>query len=189
MSEWFDPLAHEYWIDGNLAPGVTGRLTRAGLIDAQWFTPDSLDRGQAVHRITASRAARIKRDRPVIIPAALMGYIAAYEAFEREHLPEWEQIETPLYSRKLWTCGTPDRIGRLRGRSKRAIVDLKTGAPMAWHDAQLGGYLALDGGSVDECELYDLYLGDDGRFRFVRVPSESLAVARFLNIVVEQGGL
>lgn len=188
MSEWFDPLAHEYWIDGNLAPGVTGRLARAGLIDSQWFTPESVNRGNAVHRITASRAARMKCDRPTIIPANLMGYIAAYEAFEREHLPVWDQIETPLFSRKLWTCGTPDRIGRLQN-GKRSIVDLKTGAPMAWHDAQLGGYLALDGGSVDECELYDLYLGDDGRFRLIRVPSEALAVARFLNIVVEQGGI
>ena len=48
----FDEEKHEYRLDGEVLPSVTGILREMGFVDDTYFTEDSAARGTAVHRAT-----------------------------------------------------------------------------------------------------------------------------------------
>ena len=48
----FDPITHQYRLDGERVPSVTQVLSVCGLIDDTWYTEESRQRGQAIHLAT-----------------------------------------------------------------------------------------------------------------------------------------
>jgi len=48
----FDVETHTYTDDFGVVPSVTQVLTRAGMIDTQWFTPEAAERGTNVAKMT-----------------------------------------------------------------------------------------------------------------------------------------
>jgi hypothetical protein len=110
-------------------------------VDTQWFTPESRDRGSAVHD-------------------ALAHYLGGRPAFLCDLLPEWRgyfdsgrrwidaNVNTPMLvetrlSDPQWRfCGQPDLIAKLNDGSP-VLLDWKTGAKARWHRLQIAGYRHL----------------------------------------------
>lgn len=135
---------------------VTQVLTIAGAIDTQWFTPESAERGRLVHTITEE----YDRGEPFHIPEHVEGYVYAYFSFINTCKPEYESIEEEVQCDVRNVAGRIDRIcSRLFGR--RAILDIKTGEPSAWHAKQLAGYNLIRGELIPR---YTLHLRKDGRY-------------------------
>lgn len=143
----FDEEKHEYFLNGQLVPGVTTLLDRAGIIPPeckQWWTPESSQRGIDVHlAIHYHHTGGVDRSslREEIIP-----YFEAYLKFERDMGFELFDSEMRLANREWGIAGTLDLAGWLTiaGRRRFAILDNKSGPHRPrWHWAQLMGYRTI----------------------------------------------
>jgi len=114
----FDPVTHEYTINGHRVPSVTEVLRdlfprfRA----SDWY----LQRGRAVHAC----AALVARGVPFEHDPRIAGQVEAVKRFFSEVKPEPIAIEEPIYSEKYHYAGTPDLVARIDGR--RVVVDYKS---------------------------------------------------------------
>jgi hypothetical protein len=107
---------------GRLYPSVTTILKAEGFIDTRFYDDWSRDRGSMIHLATAyDDAGELDEENldPVILP-----YLAAWRRFRKESGFIPESIEPPMMSTAYKYAGTPDRIGDLPGRIKRAAVEL-----------------------------------------------------------------
>ena len=107
---------------GRLYPSVTTILKAEGFIDTRFYDDWSRDRGSMIHLATAyDDAGELDEENldPVILP-----YLKAWRRFRKESGFVPEQIEPPMMSTAYKYAGTPDRIGELPGRIKRAAVEL-----------------------------------------------------------------
>jgi len=120
-------------------PSVTEILSP--YIDTQWFTPESRDRGSAVH---------------AAISAPLQGLWV--KTLAPDHQPYFDSarrwidmavdkvilVEERLYDNKLKICGKPDLICTLNGSDRLCLVDFKTSqSPVLWWPLQLTFYRHL----------------------------------------------
>jgi PD-(D/E)XK nuclease superfamily len=141
---------------GSALISVTQVLTLANRIDASWFTPESAWRGQVVHALTEA----FDRHEALVIPVGLEGYLDAYAAFVRSVKPVYGGSEVQVTNDVLRLGGRIDRVCvDVFGRP--GLLDLKTGAPSAWHGQQLSAYNVLR----PTGNRWALYLRPDGRYR------------------------
>jgi len=107
---------------GRVYPSVTTILKAEGFINTAYYDDWSRDRGSMIHLATAyDDQGELDEETldPVIIP-----YLEAWRRFRKESGFIPEQIEPPMMSTAYKYAGTPDRIGDLPGRIKRAAVEL-----------------------------------------------------------------
>ena len=156
----FDAVAHRYWMGDRELLSVTGALTDAGVIDAEWFTDDAAQRGTYIHKACALMDdGQLGAVDPTYAP-----YVAAYETFLRDVKPEWAYIEHRVCDPVRGYAGTLDRLGFLQGQW--AIVDLKSGGPAPWHRVQLAAYARLMPHATGiKPARFGLYLRKDGTYR------------------------
>lgn len=166
---WVDHATHTY-VDvetGRELRSVTQVLAwdrrRRGA--ASWRYASGADaRGTAVHAYTAALDAGVAVP---ALPEEWMGYIVGWQQVVSLLAPTWVGVEvaTGALSGED-VAGTVDRLALVHGR--RALWDLKTGAPEAWHAWQVAAYDWLLGGWAEERAL--VYVTAQGRARVVRVP-------------------
>jgi hypothetical protein len=131
--------SHEYYLGDRLLVSVTQALGEAGLIDADWYTEASRLRGTYVHQ-ALEWLDRGELEEPEE-GHWLLDYIAQYRRFCADCRPHWTHVEHQMRDEARGLAGTLDRAGRLNGHA--AILDIKTGPPLRWHQLQTAAYLDL----------------------------------------------
>ena len=171
----FDAEAHIYTLDGVLISSVTQLLTRAGHIDARWYTESSRERGHRVHQLCADYDLGVLDVKQC--NTEYRNQLLAYVAFERTVRPAWISIEEARGNAMYRFGGRPDRVGIVYGCE--AIVELKNGAMEPWHGYQTALYDILLGGLPDGVrKRYGLYLKSTGKFRLVPHDGSELRCSR-----------
>lgn len=166
-------LPVRYWSPTTGQPrlSVTQTLTVCGRIAAQWYTPESAERGQVVHGWTA---AFDLGHRLPLIPDDLHGYADAYATFVAECRPVYTGVEVEAYRDDVCLAGRIDRVlADLWGAP--GLLDIKTGGPAEWHADQLAAYNLLRPTGA----RWVLYLRPTGRYVLKRL-DEVAAYRRFL---------
>lgn len=124
----FDPETHTYRVRGVLVPHVTGILTP---LERYYGVPSGAleyasERGRDVH----SACEYLDQDDldPASLDEEIAPYVTAYERFLDDARPEWEAIESWVWSERYGYAGTLDRVGVLHGlkRTPAAVIDIKT---------------------------------------------------------------
>ena len=148
----FEPVGHQYRLDGLPIPSVTTILGEAGMRPpSRVYTqkpgePAPADRGTAVHTacshlLDAMHAGKTTHDiaewEKAINPL-ILGYVEAFKRFLSEARIRPEAWETAGANRDYWFAGRIDLICRWGGR--RFLIDLKTGQQARWHGLQLAAY-------------------------------------------------
>jgi len=139
----FEPEPHKYTLNSIVIPGVSEILKANGLDFFSKVRPDVLSAAQkfgtAVHRATALWD---KQDLAIdMLSEPLKPYLNAWIKFKKDSGYEIWAIEQPIYSKKLWVAGTPDRIGKLK---KPGVLDIKVDNEYEqWVALQLAFYLTL----------------------------------------------
>ena len=153
---------HEYVEDNKIYISVHEILTDCGLIDIQWYTEETAQRGTDIHKMTkeidgGGDPELIKLD----YPEEYEGYIDAYLEFKQENDYQIIAIEKPYINKDLRFAGTPDRICKINNLP--CILDIKTGSKCDWHGIQLSGYKMLLNDT--ESHLRALYLKENGKYK------------------------
>lgn len=164
----FDKAAHEYFLDGELVPHITGMLEQTGWIDSTWMSEESSVRGTAIHALTAAYdfgALDITdEDAGGIYRGWLLGYAAAMKMLGQ---PTWDEIEQPGAHPTFRFGGRPDRVGKVFG--VKTVMEIKSGAAMKSHPIQTALQAILRSASNGlPAELWGrraLYLKANGTFR------------------------
>lgn len=162
---FFDPLAHEYRVDGAPARSVTTLIRAAGYGDMMRVPRHALQRGETVHRFSQ----QIDSPFPNLLdvdPCKLDGYCLAYLDFKSKHPFDWSHVEhraafvgTLANGEIARYAGTIDRASV----SQSVVLDIKTGGPAVWHGLQLAAYsMLLPSGAQ---RWLNVYLSKTGRFR------------------------
>lgn len=147
----FEEQTHIYRINSAELPSVTGILRAAGLVDEQWFTDESRDRGSAVH-LAIQYLDEDALDEESL-DERVKPYVNAYRKFKTdtgfEPLPIIDQVndaeviaEARRFQPKYGYAGTIDRIGIFRN-GRKVILEIKTGAAHPTHRLQLAAYQAM----------------------------------------------
>lgn len=124
----FDAERHEYRYNGAPVPSVTQILDDCGYYAHLDGMPDgrrdwALERGRGVHAAVAILARNGALDWRTV-EDEYAGYIDAYARWGAETDFRPTDVEMPLFSERWRYAGTPDQIGRLKG--KVALLDIKT---------------------------------------------------------------
>ena len=120
----FDALDHRYFLDHEQIPHITTMLSDTGWIDDAWFTAESSERGQIVHRLCADYDLGAIPD-PAAVECKHKGFFLAYVKAIRLIKPRWKHVETVMFDLADRWCGRPDRVGKLWGAW--AVLEIKTG--------------------------------------------------------------
>lgn len=91
-------------------------------------------------------------------------------------------LEEPSINRKLGIAGTPDAFVKYGPKQKLAIVDLKTGGPVATEAAQLLLYRSMEGYEGAKL-LIDVYVGESGEYREIQRQQDVAAWAAALSAI------
>lgn len=180
MSEKFpsglvvDTKNHAYYLDGKRLFSVTERLAGMGIIDQRWYTPEGRVRGKATHTACSFIEGEgldweSLKDTEKALSVPISPYVRAWEKFLKETGWKSELIEQPFASELYQFAGTPDRVGTFRDGTP-AILDIKTGSYLAWHDLQLGGYDVLVPNPTKKLrKLFVIELHDNESYRPVEI--------------------
>lgn len=165
-------------------PGVTGTLSRAGLIDYTGVPRDVLARkaaiGTAVHK-----AAWYYDDGdldPASVAPEIAGYLLAWQRYVAESRFRSELRECQVYSPRYGYAGTADRFGHLAD-GRPAIVDLKCVRTLqAGTGPQTAAYAeaAREVGLFDAAVRYAVKLEPNGRYDVRVYPDHDGDFAAFL---------
>ena len=165
---------------GKWLPGVTRILSGLGYngSGADFFTPESRQRGQAVHY--ACRLADQYCPDALTLEAALSvidlderlhPYLSGYLWFKREKGFKPIHNELPVWSRKLNAAGTLDKWGTYSDGT-RVLVDLKSwkgqgATPKRASEIQTAGYalMAKESMGLDTDLRVVIALPGDGKYR------------------------
>ena len=161
----FDAIEHQYFIDGEEVPHITGMLDNVNLIDDAWLTEEGRERGQIVHRLAADFDLGAIAD-PRQVENIYKGWFLAHVAAMRTIRPTWTAVEQAIISVAHRFGGRPDRVGRVWGAW--AVVDLKTGTRSAATPIQtaLQAILAAPGLRLPPTAIvrYELDLKKNGKW-------------------------
>lgn len=135
MAFTFNAEPHEYRLDGRRLPSVTQVLHGVGIIDTSFFVAGSANHGIHIHRI-CEWSDKGELDEATLDPH-WWPYHEAWKDFRSKFSLEESNIETPLYHAEYGFAGTPDRY------RPDFILDIKSGAPAAWHALQTAAYKIL----------------------------------------------
>lgn len=136
---------HTYWLGDEKLPGVTGviedaclsfaKVPEKYLVPAQW-------RGTVVHKATElSDLGVLDWDS---LDADLHGYVESWQQFVKHIGFDMDLMEHQVWHSKFKYAGTLDRAGTVKWKKARrkAIIDIKTGAPVAGTALQTAAYQA-----------------------------------------------
>lgn len=169
----FDPVEHEYFIDGERVPSITAMLERCGWIDGSWYTTESRERGSEVHAMTAQYDLGALNLEGCLSPHR--GYLLAHVSAMQILRPEVLSVEEPAVHPIYRFGGRPDRIWRLQGLT--AVAELKTGRAERSHAIQtaLQAILTAQAAKLpaEAMGRFVLYLRHDGRFSVVECRQRS----------------
>ena len=159
----FDEEKHEYSIGGQKLPGVTTILKRCGIIDTKWFTEGGMENGKRRHYLTELY------DKGTLdwstISEEDMPYLQAWILYLKDFRPKVVAMEEVLYHKDLLYCGTADRLTDENG--EYVFIDLKSGAPLVWHNLQLILYgLAFESLVGIRPKLRCVYLKKNGKYAY-----------------------
>jgi len=117
------------------------------------------------------------------------GFLAAFMKFLRESKAEpIVDSQGVLSERKIWHphgfAGTFDLAVKLNGHV--AMIDVKTGVPMAFHGPQLFGYLLGLWSETQGIRRYGLYLKQDGTYKLKPYEDEADGAVFLSAVVVAQ---
>lgn len=163
----FDAAEHEYidTLTGQVLPHITGLLQQSGLIDDTWYTEESCERGQMVHRLTADYDLGALN--PTTCVSRYRGYLMAYVGAKGLLRPEILAVEEPMVHPVFRFGGRPDRIVRIDGA--RGVLEIKSGAKERVHGVQtaLQAILDAEDAHLPERALvrYGVYVKPTGRFQ------------------------
>ena len=163
MKTEYNDERHEYRIDGQIVPGVTTILRKAGLSDDRFFTEKARRRGKYIH---AAILIYLQNDlAEECVPVEYKGYVDAFKRFmsETDCTPYIELCEVPQFSKVFRWAGTPDIICKLNDRD--VIIDVKTGVEAATTGVQTAAYALLC--PVPVVQRFGLYLKADGKYKLV----------------------
>lgn len=164
----FDATRHVYIaIDtGEIVPNITRLLKAANLIDDQWYTEESCDRGKWVHAMTATFDLGAL-DLADIKGHPWAGYVHAHIEVMGIVRPQWLHIETPAVHPVYRFGGRPDRVGSIY--SSPAVFEVKSGGAEKAHMVQtaLQAILAAEELGVDarEVQRFAEYITVDGKYK------------------------
>jgi hypothetical protein len=171
----FSAPTHEYVsLDtGEVFPHITGLLVQSGWVNDEWYTEESCERGQRVHRLCA------EFDLGAIGPADLGSVDERYAGWIRAHAkamqvlrPEILAVEEPAVHPVYRFGGRPDRLVKLYGLI--SILELKSGVPHKAHPIQTALQAILLAPTVglpeDGIARFTLYLRKNGKFTLERHP-------------------
>jgi len=162
----FDAASHTYYgADGSVLPHITGMLETTGWTDDTWMTEESSERGQIVHALTCDY------DLGALEPDACVsvhrGYLLGHVECTSRLRPRWTHIEVPFAHPSLRFGGRPDRLGLVLNR--RAVFEIKSGAPTKAHPIQTALQAILAGGydplPAWQWARYCEYLTKSGRYK------------------------
>jgi hypothetical protein len=139
----FDPIKHQYMLDGVILPSVTQVLKGVGIIDFSNIPPSRLEAackfGTAVHKATELWDKGTLDE--VVLDPHLKPYLDGWKLFRKETGFNPIAIEEPLYSKIYRVAGTPDRLGQWNINTPFVIPDIKTTFELSPANAiQLAGY-------------------------------------------------
>ena len=158
----FDPIEHKYKLHGRGIPSVTQILSGAGLVDTEWYTLESRERGKAVH--TACHYLDEGDLDFDTVAIQYLPYVEAYQKFLSEVKPKWEFIEHQVYDEVYWYSGTFDRAGTMN--NQQVIIDLKTGTMPKTAGLQTAAYKAAFDPN-GKFKRYGLLLEKTGDYKLV----------------------
>lgn len=116
----FEREKHAYTYKGVLLESVTQILKSEGFIDTTFYTEEGRDRGTRVHEATYHDDMNITNEtEPEIMP-----YLLAWRKFKKDTGFIPQICETPMMCKAYLYAGTPDVVGELPGRVRRAAVEL-----------------------------------------------------------------
>jgi hypothetical protein len=176
---------HTYWRGepdvGVRLRSITQMLGIAGLVNTQFFTPQSATRGTSVHSLTehydsgALDEAQVEDD-------PLYPYLVGWKKFVDECGAEFSRIEWMLSDPDIGVAGTIDRVGTMTLDDVRChvVLDIKSGRAAPSHRIQLQGYQELveramheRGESVDApLQRVAVYITKRGTYKVVRFNDE-----------------
>ena len=185
----FDPVAHQYVLDGRELVSVTQALHEAGFIDKTWYTEHAADRGIRVHR--AVQAFNLTGEVP--IDDTVAPFFDAYLAFQQDAgflvYGAEEQVCDPL----LGYAGTLDLRGIFQSELTGVdIIDIKTGSVPSWVGYQTAAYARLLLLSERPRRRWALNLRATGSYRLERLQArtdESVFLAALLVAQAKRGWL
>lgn len=165
----FDPVEHEYFIDGEQVLSITQMLDNCCYIDDSFYTEECAERGTRVHRLTADYDMGAI-EQPASVEDKWKGYLLAYVGAMRSMgKPDWTAIEEALYSLVYRYGGRPDRVGKVWGAV--SVLDIKTGGTYDWHGIQtaLQAILAAQEHRLPPTAIvrYGLNLKANGKFKLL----------------------
>jgi hypothetical protein len=172
----FDAERHEYLdlTTGEVRPHATGMLQQGGLIDDRWYTEESCERGQIVHRLTADYDLGAIEDLESV-EHTYAGYLQGHAAAMQTLRPEFLSVEEPLMHPIHRYGVRPDRVLKLWGIL--GTLDVKSGAPHKAHAVQTAlQALALESIHKMPAELlgrWGLYLKRNGKWKLERFEDSS----------------
>lgn len=156
---------HSYWVDGVQWPSITQMISAVGLVNAEWYTEESCDRGHDVHALTAAYDLGALDVASCVSP--FRGYLLAHVKAMQILRPRIFAVEEPLVHRLYRFGGRPDRIVKLDGAL--GVLEVKSGArhPAQPIQTMLQAMLVEQViGLAPEMQLrWCLFLKPDGRFK------------------------
>jgi len=164
----FDEEKHEYRLDGAVIPSVTQIIGGVGLVDTQWFTEESRQRGHAVHAATQLEDAGVldwSNLHPEVEPRA-----HAWRKFKQDTGYVPILVEHMVHNVPMGYVGRLDRVCAHHLRANdRIILDIKSGLPGATTGLQLAGYVMALGESYRDLwtKRYGLWLREDATYRLI----------------------
>lgn len=162
MTLTFDEATHTYRLGGMVVPGVT---TALGPLQPD-YSYATTETGSAVHKLTELWDMQALTE-CLEVPDAHMRYLDAWCAFREDHDFYPSHIEERVHHSLHRYAGTVDRIGAWH-KDEPVILDIKTGAPAAWHGCQLAAYvMAAERLGIVKADItrIGVYLSDDGTYR------------------------
>ena len=142
----FDPILHEYRIDGRFIPSVTYILKSVNMT-TNYAAVDPLVLQRAAERGTAVHKAIEYLNGPGLdwgsLHPDLIPYVQAYQKFTANHVFDYLYGEKILYSEQWDYAGTPDLIGYIDG--VLTLLDIKCTYELdePGVEVQLAGYEQL----------------------------------------------
>ncbi len=136
-----DEEKHEYFLDGaKVLYSVTGVIEEAGLVDSEYFTEESRQRGAAVH--LATQYLDEGRLNWLSVDSRIRPYVEGYQAFKEETGFVPTSIEQKIHDEIWGYAGKYDKTGEVPTPLQLWLVEIKTGQYADWWGLQLAAYEA-----------------------------------------------
>jgi len=162
----FNAENHIYSINGSVLPSVTTMLLDLGLINTKYFKQTDAEKGHRIHHLL-ELLDQDKLDWESLTDPELI-HVQNWNTFKLDYGVDILMIEQPIYHPIYLYAGTIDRFALVKG--KLAVIDIKSGYPMTWHQLQLGLYgMIVEYVLKQEIEMYDVYTK---RYTVRKVPRE-----------------